>query len=173
MVNLTYHCDGKECKLCGKKFPTDKWHFSIQQYCSPKCRHKAYRIRFRNKLLKYGMSYSRTKKHIEAKRIYDNKRNIEKRKELFELIGGIKCVCPGIDCWHEGFCLVIDFRCIQIEHIRGTKHKNEEKNLHSGHYKYYLEYSEEAKRELQPYCANCNWTKRDRNKEIGVHRKYE
>ena len=93
---------------------------------------------------------------------------VRARMKLFEILGGQKCVCPGSECWHAGLCIVTDMRCLQFDHING---KGSEKRRLIGkrsfaYYEYYAANPALAKKELQVYCANCNWVKRSRLDEV-------
>ena len=45
------------------------------------------------------------------------------------------------------------------------------KEYHHKYYKHIISLGEEAKKEYQVLCANCNWIKRGRNGEIGGYTK--
>lgn len=92
--------------------------------------------------------------------------NKKLRSKLFIIIGA-KCTCKGINCYHVGPCGITDLRCIQADHIKGGGRKDriKHKNIVTL-YRYYINHPEEAKKELQPLCANCNWVKREVNKEL-------
>lgn len=76
--------------------------------------------------------------------------------KLFELLGGPKCVRCGFT----------DIRALQFDHINGDG--NEERRHISAwkKYKTYL-HTPNIKEKLQVLCANCNWIKREENKEYG------
>ena len=91
----------------------------------------------------------------------------EKRFQLMEFLGN-RCSCSrNGGCWHDGPCQVDDDRCLQIDHIRGGG--SVDIRLRGGNGSmvvYYLKHLDEAKRNLQVLCSNCNWVKRDRNNEV-------
>lgn len=87
------------------------------------------------------------------------------RMDLFNILGGCKCMC-GSCSWHNGPCLVTDENCMQFEHIGGGGSKEHKKFGPYQVYLYYRTHPEEAKKKLQPFCANCNWSKRVKNNEL-------
>lgn len=96
-------------------------------------------------------------KHNAKRRKYKDKH----RETIVEILGGNKCSCKGINCWHEGECIVNDRRCIQIDHINDDGHK--ERRSVTDYRQVYVKYSnnpEMVKQNLQLLCANCNWVKR-------------
>lgn len=77
------------------------------------------------------------------------------RNKIFDALGAV--------CIRCGFS---DIRALQLDHIKG----NGRQDLlnHGGNQNMYLYYSkhlEDAKKELQVLCANCNWIKRAENFE--------
>jgi len=98
-----------------------------------------------------------------------SKYEAEKRFQLIEFLGG-RCSCPPSgDCWHESSCRVYDDRCLQLDHINGGGSLDARRRGGNGQMiAYYLKHLDEARRNLQILCANCNWVKRDRNKEVGT-----
>lgn len=82
-----------------------------------------------------------------------------RREFLYNLLGD-KCARCGFS----------DKRALQFDHINGggdqeclriTGKKRNRTHL----YKYYVEHPEEAKKNLQVLCSNCNWIKRVENNE--------
>lgn len=89
------------------------------------------------------------------------------RNELAEILGGWHCQNP--DCQVPGGCT--DKRCLQFEHRNGDGYKDRRRfrgnNAGSkGLMRYYLNHPDEARRNLQIYCANCNQIKKIDNKEF-------
>jgi len=77
------------------------------------------------------------------------------RISVFEILGD--------ECIRCGFS---DKRALQFDHKDGLG--NQDLKKHGGSLNMYLYYKlnpEEAKKELQVLCANCNWIKRHENKE--------
>lgn len=108
-------------------------------------------------------------KYHYAKKKYGSKYSLKHRDKnrllLIDYLSGGKCTCQGCS-WHNGPCEVDDEGCIQLDHINGGGHKDVMKfKSMTNMYKYYSEHTDEAKKELQPLCANCNWVKRMRNRE--------
>lgn len=82
------------------------------------------------------------------------------RQEIFELLGGARCVHCGYDK---------DWRCLQIDHIHGGGKKDSRTsggttNLWSFR-RWLSAHQEDAKHVYQVLCANCNWIKRFENGE--------
>ena len=78
------------------------------------------------------------------------------RETLISSLGG-KCVKCGFD----------DIRALQIDHINGGG--EQQQKIFGGKYyvyKYYNEHPELADKEVQILCANCNWIKRQEEKEL-------
>jgi hypothetical protein len=87
------------------------------------------------------------------------KNRILLKNKLFDLLGK-KCQKCGFD----------DIRALQFDHINGQGGKDYirlsgKRSATAGYYKYYVEHPEEAKKNLQVLCANCNWIKRTENNE--------
>lgn len=108
-------------------------------------------------------------------RLLWNKNNRKKRREyhrkyritsggvrgrLIKLLGNR---CSNQDCLVPNGCT--DTRCLQIDHINGGGVKQVKKLGSNGVYRYYYNRPEEAKKDLQLLCANCNWIKRAIQKE--------
>jgi len=83
--------------------------------------------------------------------------NITVKERLFQILGGAKCIRCGFS----------DKRALQFDHINGGG--TQDKLKHAGHLdrmrRYYLKHPEEARKNLQVLCANCNWIKRIDNIE--------
>lgn len=104
----------------------------------------------------------------KAKRYnYTYQRSKKLRLTLMEMLGGIKCNCNGINCWHEGNCLVTDPRCLQIDHKNGGGTKERLEKKATSLYLFYTKNPMLANNELQTLCSNCNWIKRYLNNESG------
>ena len=93
-----------------------------------------------------------TKEHIRCMRI----REREYRKNVLHLLGD-KCKRCGIT----------DVRVLQIDHINGDGYKERIENNWSGrtvhsYYRHILDVKGEG---YQLLCANCNWIKRDEQRE--------
>lgn len=97
------------------------------------------------------------------------------RTNLFEILGGNRCTCDGRDCWHNGECNISEIRCLQFDHIRGEGYtfRFGKDTITRRKYELYTTKPEMAKQELRVLCANCNWTKRVREKECSRLRKKE
>lgn len=85
------------------------------------------------------------------------------RKQILELLGGVKCARCGFADW----------RALQVDHIHGGGKREALERGYlltaaSGLWKFralILEDSEEALKKYQVLCANCNWIKRHENNE--------
>jgi len=99
--------------------------------------------------------------------IYQHNKIKELRNDLLNIFGK-KCSNPS--CAVEGG--MKDIRALQFDHINGGGCKEIQKFAVShgrvAWYKHYLNNPELAKKNLQILCANCNWIKRDKNKEHGI-----
>lgn len=85
------------------------------------------------------------------------KYNRRMRVNLFSVLGEKKCVCKGINCWHDGKCMIIDMDILQFDHINNDGNLDRKKFKNSTFmFKYYVDHPEEAKQKLQVLCANCN-----------------
>lgn len=93
-----------------------------------------------------------------------NRTNATKRVQLIQLMGG-RCVCSEKDCWHEGACTVSDIHCLQVEHKNGGGTRQYKTMGAYQMYLFYAEHPVERERDIQVYCANCNWKKKHRLKE--------
>lgn len=109
----------------------------------------------KNNVWKGGVS--KDKKH---KRDYHNNYNRSVKVSAHSILGS-KCVKCGFE----------DSRALQIDHIfgGGTKERKEYKNGITQFYKKVIESVLKKENKYQLLCANCNWIKRDENREI-LHR---
>lgn len=57
-----------------------------------------------------------------------------------------------------------DYRCLQLDHIHGGGKKDTRKSYYR--YLFIIHNTEEARKEFQILCANCNWIKRYENNEV-------
>lgn len=118
-------------------------------------------------VLEYITEYN--KKHPPVKRtklqnkIQSRKNNIRRRNRLFDILGGPRCAKCGFS----------DLRALQFDHINGGGVKDAKRiGYGSKLVFYYIHHIEEAKSTLQVLCANCNWIKRDENKECELVTNY-
>lgn len=84
------------------------------------------------------------------------------REYLIYLLGN-KCSNPY--CLVPGGCT--DTRCLQLDHINGGGKKALGAPTPNNMYRYYFNNPDEARKNLQVLCANCNWIKRYERKEHG------
>lgn len=92
----------------------------------------------------------------------NRKYKLELKIKLMNSLGGV--ICTNLDCQVSGKCK--DIRCLQIDHKNGDGYKDKQRfKSTTAMYLYYLKNLEEAKRNLQVLCANCNWIKRIDNHE--------
>lgn len=97
--------------------------------------------------------YSKSEKGHEARVRARNKR----RAYIIEFFGG-KCVHCGFD----------DPRALQMDHINGRNGADKIGNVDM-RYKFLKENAKEARATYQMLCANCNFIKREVNKEHYYH----
>lgn len=93
--------------------------------------------------------------------------------KIFNLLGN-KCSNP-FNLNHGDF--LADPRCLQIDHVNGggseekrQSRKSEKNNKSRSNWNYYkniLTKLESGSKDYQLLCANCNWIKRNINKEDG------
>ena len=94
-------------------------------------------------------------------------RHRAKRDAIITYLGGR---CSNPDCaWvnHDGTRGCADFRCLQIDHVRGDgaeRRKTKEERSKSMLYNTVLKTTPGEIYQL--LCANCNWIKRHENKEV-------
>lgn len=93
---------------------------------------------------------------------YRHKRANDLKLEIFGLLGN-KCSNPN--CLIPNGCM--DIRCLQIDHINGGGAR-EWKIMNSPeiYYKHILKKIKAGSKDYQLLCANCNWIKREENKEL-------
>ena len=90
----------------------------------------------------------------------------EKRMVLVAALGGV-CSCRDSDCWHTEPCAISDSRCLQLDHVNGDGFADRKRlGGQTGVVAYYVDHLSEAREVLQVLCANCNWVKRVRNREV-------
>lgn len=99
---------------------------------------------------------------------YRKKRNDKRRKyqrkvrmKVLELLGG-KCIRCGESDW----------RCLQIDHVKGDGHSYRSMRQHldtsSVHlYHKIIKEIQSGSKDYQCLCANCNWRKKYENNEVG------
>ena len=129
-------CDNPECKKEFTSNPHYRKH-TPQKYCSEECRKKMCREMW-------------NKKHPERGRKYVKK----VKDEIFSLLGN-KCARCGFD----------DPRALQIDHINGNGTQERQNFSQYKYYKHVLERILLGSKDYQLLCANCNWIKREENKE--------
>lgn len=88
------------------------------------------------------------------------------RIKIIDMLGG-KCANP-YDVPHPDWCN--DQRCLQIDHVNGggTKMRRIIKN-YDEYYRKIIEEIKAGSKNYQLLCANCNWIKKDINKEQNNH----
>ena len=102
------------------------------------------------------MTHKDKEKRLDYYRKWQKKFFIIKRKELMEILGGMKCCQCGNN----------DFRVLQLDHIIGDGYLDKVRFYGiSGKLRYYIKNPEKAKKELQVLCANCHTIKTFENKE--------
>lgn len=83
------------------------------------------------------------------------------RKALFEILGGMECVCQNLRCPHKGKCGYNNVSALCFDHIFDNGHEIRAKIPDTvSWWKYYVNDTELAKKELQVFCFNCNQVKR-------------
>ncbi len=117
---------------------------------------RAWRAKNKEKLQVYNKSYYEKWNEENADKIKQYRLSFRKRRRyaVLQLLGG-KCIKCGFE----------DFRALQIDHIHGGGRK-EERELGSNaaiHRK--ILNMEHPETEYQCLCANCNWIKREEDKE--------
>lgn len=109
----------------------------------------------KNRLIKLK---SMTKEELEEFRTVNNKKNLEKRNEVRDIVynayGGYKCACCGEST--KAF--------LSLDHINndGAKHKREAK-LKTGEQMHRWIIRNNFPKMFQVLCMNCNWGKRMNN----------
>jgi hypothetical protein len=136
--------------------------------------HKIYYEENKTGKLQYSANqYSKNREHLLdlRHRRYMRQREEESRRyhekyllvkeEIIRLLGG-KCTNPYNLFPHPDWCN--DKACLQIDHVNGDGYK--ERKLYP--YKVIrviLEKIQSGSKDYQLLCANCNWIKREKNKE--------
>ena len=96
--------------------------------------------------------------HKEQKRIYMKNYRHRLHLKVIEALGN-KCIRCGETDW----------RCLQIDHVKGDGAKvNRKKNRRMSTTIYYLRITREVlsgSKDYQLLCANCNWRKKYENNE--------
>lgn len=115
---------------------------------------KRYRDKNRLALLSKNKKWREEKKKnpdwLKNRAIKTRKRNALNRQKVLELIGGAVCKKCGFDDW----------RALQIDHKNGGgRHDRVPTYL-------ILKRVKADPKKYQVLCANCNWIKRYKNKEI-------
>ena len=100
---------------------------------------------------KYQQSYWRTNR--VALTIDVRRKRRELKRKAFEALGGAVCARCGFE----------DVRALQFDHIHGGGNQQRSKNM-STQYAYIIAHTDE----FQVLCANCNWIKRDENREASA-----
>jgi hypothetical protein len=108
---------------------------------------------------------------FETKMRLDN-RVVIARNRLFEILGGVRCMCNDSRCYHEKKkCSISDKRLLDFDHIGGEGIERRFPGYLKGKipsrvvYEWYAERPTIARQELQSLCRNCNWLKAVLNKE--------
>jgi len=120
-------------------------------YADNKEKYREHYIKNKEYYIKYSKNYK--KLHKKEYILYFQKKNYERREQLFNKLGH-NCVKCGN----------IDKRVLQFDHINGGGTKKRKHIGSNSHYKFLLELSN-LKEEIQVLCANCNWIKRVENNE--------
>jgi len=99
-----------------------------------------------------GRKYNQ--EHREEKRLYAQKYRKKLRLDIINLLGS-KCMKCGFN----------DIRALQIDHINGGGTRDRKAKARG---RYFIDIKEsimKKENEYQLLCANCNWIKRESNKE--------
>lgn len=115
----------------------------------------------RKRKRKQDLEYLRnlSQKQRERRRILCNiwqrKQRQKIKSETLSLLGN--------SCLKCGFS---DPRALQIDHVHGKGNKELQKFRNpDGYYRFVLKQIKSGSKDYQLLCANCNWIKRDENKE--------
>lgn len=137
------------CEICGsdktyiRKNGYAMWYKNDNGFLCSKCRRRVYN---KNNPTEYNHTLSqRFKKYRD-----------EIRQNLLDILGN-RCVKCGFS----------DTRALQFDHINGggtIERKKKFRNTTTMS-AYYIKHPEEARKNLQVLCANCNWIKRFENNE--------
>jgi len=79
----------------------------------------------------------------------------KQRVDLIKFLGGF-CEDCGFD----------DIRALQLDHINGGGCQEYKNGRNNEMYRYYNKHRFEAMQKFQVLCANCNWIKKSKNKEV-------
>lgn len=135
---------------------------------------KEYRKKHKKKMKKYlAIYYIKNKETLAQK----DRKNYEKTKEARsrnakvthqktrdEIIKLLGSKCSNSNCLVPDGCK--DPRCLQIDHVNGGGNKEAKKfSAGSIYYKHILEQIKVGSKDYQLLCANCNWIKRNENRE--------
>lgn len=125
----------KKCVECGKEFKPK----TSGLYCSDECRRK--------QIHSYSMSWLKNNRPLDRQRT--NACRIRMRTMVISILGG-RCVECGID----------DYRCLNIDHVKGGGTKERKFLSERQFYSKVLESVVAGKHEYQLLCANHNAIKR-------------
>ena len=163
----------KECNFCKIRFNGRKY----QKFCSGSCGSKS-RTDHLNKIHEAKRKYPNIegldrgqifRKFNPDKNVLGLDKDNLKRVIVIQALGG-KCIECGYD---------EDIRALQLDHIHNDG-KEDRKRLGSRVCRYYVNNIEEAKQNLQVYCANCHaiktyitegWTSKNRITLKKMHKK--
>lgn len=101
----------------------------------------------------YSLKYSK-QPHIRARRSVLRE---QRRDFIFKTLGQ--------ECAHCGFK---DRRALQMDHIHGRKGEKRLGNI-DNRWRFVRDFPDKAKAKYQILCANCNFIKREENKEHFYH----
>lgn len=121
-----------------------------------------YYYKNRDDLMKKAAISRRTPEARERSATYQRKYNQRLKEKLFHILGQFWCVRCGF----------FDKRALQFNHKNGGGLRDRAKilkqtNAATAFYKYYVDHPEEAKRDLEIKCANCNWIERIEKGQVG------
>ena len=94
-------------------------------------------------------------KHNRENREYMRKCRTELRQEIIKLLGN-KCIRCGESDW----------RCLQIDHVRGGGTKERKSMSRMEYYIHIKNLILSGSKKYQLLCANCNWRKKYEEKEF-------
>lgn len=139
--------DSKRCPKCEDTKPTFEFYKNkarydgLTGYCIP-CHNLA--------------SKETKKRHPQMQSNVHKKRRWNRKMQLFAVLEQTKCV----------YCEFAIYPALQFGHKNGNGayDKTRFSNV-DDFYKYYIAHPEEARKELEITCANCNWIKRFKDNE--------
>jgi hypothetical protein len=104
------------------------------------------------------------KKQNDRRRVYQRR----VRMKVIEVLGG--CCANPYGLHDKPFS---DWRCLQIDHVKGNGHSYRNMRLHldTSSINLYHKIIREVKsgsKDYQLLCANCNWIKKYENHEVGA-----